>query len=296
MTQAPAIETLLHGCVDLHCHSGPNPFRRRLDHAEAAKDGERLGMRGVLVKSHHHNTVMDLLAMSDRLAQSSTPVFGGITLNNHVGGINPAAVAMSLRMGGRAVWFPTFSAGRHIECHPEGVGFPSAIVEVPNVRVDTHRDNGEFVPEVFEVLDLVKETGAMVTGGHMAPDAITQLFTEGRAKGITRMLVNHPDYVVDAAPDKCHELVQLGAYVEHEAGFYDPEGTKKWDPKLLLDWIEKIGPEHTVIASDLGQENRPMPVDAYIRVASALLDLGLDEKSLRLVFCDNPAFLLGLDD
>ena len=132
VTQAPAIETLLHGCIDLHCHSGPNPFRRRFDHAEAAKDGERLGMRGVLVKSHHHNTVMDLLAMSDRLAQSSTPVFGGITLNNHVGGINPAAVAMSLRMGGRAVWFPTFSAGRHIECHPEGVGFPSASVEVPN--------------------------------------------------------------------------------------------------------------------------------------------------------------------
>ncbi len=296
MTRPPAVEAILHGCVDLHCHSGPNPFRRRFDHAEAAKDAERLGMRGVLVKSHHHNTVMDLLAMRDRLAQSTTPVFGGITLNNHVGGINPAAVAMSLRMGGRAVWFPTFSAGRHIECHPEGVGFPSAIVEVPNERVEIHQSNGDLIPEVFDVLDLVKETGAMVTGGHMAPDSITQLFTEAKAKGITRMVLNHPDYVIDAAPDTCHELIGLGAYIEHEAGFYDPEGTKKWDPKLLLDWIETIGPEHTVIASDLGQENRPKPVDAYIRVASALLDLGLDEKSVRLIFCDNPAFLLGLDD
>jgi hypothetical protein len=50
------------------------------------------------------------------------------------------------------------------------------------------------------------------------------------------------------------------------------------------------------MASDLGQKDRPLPVDSYIRVATALLDLGLDESSLRQIFCDNPAFLLGLDD
>lgn len=79
MTDTPAVIKLLDGCVDLHCHSGPNPFPRRIDHAEAGKDGERLNMRGVLVKSHHHNTVMDLLSMRDRLARIGTPVFGGIT-------------------------------------------------------------------------------------------------------------------------------------------------------------------------------------------------------------------------
>lgn len=296
MTDTPAIVKVLNGCVDLHCHSGPNPFPRRIDHAEAGKDGERLNMRGVLVKSHHHNTVMDLLSMSDRLATISTPVFGGITLNSMVGGINPQAVAMCLRMGGRAVWFPTFSAGRHIDCHPEGVGFPTASVEVPSSRVDIHGDDGELIAAVHEVLDLVKECGAMVTGGHMETESITQLFAAAKDKGVTRMLLNHPDYVIGADEAKCRELVGYGAFIEHETGFYDPEGTKKWDPKLLLDWIERIGPEHTVISSDLGQKDRPLPVDSYIRVASALLDLGLDERSLRQVFCDNPAFLLGVDD
>ena len=38
MTDTPAIIKLLNGCVDLHCHSGPNPFPRRIDHAEAGKD------------------------------------------------------------------------------------------------------------------------------------------------------------------------------------------------------------------------------------------------------------------
>lgn len=295
MTDSSAVVKLLQGSVDLHCHSGPNPFPRRIDHAEAAKDGERLAMRGVLVKSHHHNTVMDLLSMRDRLANIKTPAFGGIALNSVVGGINPGAVAMCLRMGGKAVWFPTFSAGRHIECHPEGVGFPTA-VGVPTTLVDIHREDGDLVPEVYEVLDLVKESGAMVTGGHLDTESITQLFAAARDKGITRMMLNHPDYVIGADEAKCRELVGYGAFIEHESGFYDPEGTKAWDPKLLLDWIERIGPEHTVIASDLGQKDRPLPVDSYIRVATALLDLGLDEKSLRMIFCDNPAYLLGLDD
>ncbi|WP_149260216.1 DUF6282 family protein [Actinomadura sp. K4S16] len=291
-----AITTVLRGTIDLHCHSGPNPFPRRFDHADAAVDGERIEMRAIVVKSHHHNTVMDLLAMGDRLARSSTRMFGGIALNSQVGGINPYAVAMCLRMGGKAVWFPTFSSGRHIECHPEGGGFPTATVDVPSDRVDVHDDAGGLLPEVHEVLDLIAESGAILSGGHLPPETIAQLFDEGRRRGVTRMVINHPNFVIGAEPEQCLELVRGGAYVEHEVGMYDPEGYRKWDPKDLLTWIEKIGPEHTVLASDLGQANRPLPVDAFIRVGSALLDLGLSESDLRQITCVNPARLLGLDD
>lgn len=296
MPSPDAMKTILRGSVDLHCHSGPNPFPRRFDHAEAALDAERLEMRAILVKSHHHNTVMDLLAMADRLAESKTAVFGGITLNSQVGGINPYAVAMCLRMGGRAVWFPTFSSGRHIDCHPEGGGFPSATVDVPSARVEVRTAEGDLIPEALEVLDLISESGAMLSGGHLDPETIAQLFDEGKARGVTRMLINHPNFVIGAEPEQCLELVAKGAFVEHEVGMYDPEGNRKWDPKDLLTWIERIGPEHTVLASDLGQENRPMPVDAFMRVGSALLDLGLPESALRQITCDNPAYLLGLDD
>lgn len=296
MSGSSAITRILRGTIDLHCHSGPNPFPRRFDHAEAAIDGERLEMRAILVKSHHHNTVMDLLAMGDRLAKSSTQVFGGIALNSQVGGVNPFAVAMCLRMGGKAVWFPTFSSGRHIECHPEGGGFPTATVDVPSERVDVQDDAGELLPEVLEVLDLIAESDAMLSGGHLWPETIAQLFDEAKRRGVRRMVINHPDFVIGAEPELCLELVRGGAYVEHEVGMYDPEGYRKWDPKNLLTWIERIGPEHTVLASDLGQANRPLPVDAFIRVGSALLDLGLSESALRQITCVNPAYLLGLDD
>ncbi|WP_433472205.1 DUF6282 family protein [Spirillospora sp. CA-142024] len=296
MASPPPAAEVLTGLVDLHCHSGPNPFAREFDHAEGAKDGERLQMRAMLVKSHHHNTVMDVLAMKDRLATIRTEVFGGIALNAQVGGINPYAVAMCLRMGGKAVWFPTFSSQRHLDAHPEGGGFPVATVELPSRIVPMCTEDGKLVPEAHEVLDLVQETETIVSGGHGHPDHIRELFTQAKARGIERMLINHPDFVIGADPALCREFTAMGAFVEHEVGMYDPLGNKKWDPANLLNWIREVGPERTVIASDLGQKGRPMPVDAFLRVGQALLDLGLPAADLRRMVRDNPSFLLRLPD
>lgn len=291
-----AITKILSGIVDMHCHSGPSPFPRRFDHVQAAQDGaERLQMRAMVVKSHHHNTVMDLLAMKDRLASVSTQVFGGIALNNQVGGLNPHAVEMSLRMGGKVVWFPTFSSGRHIQCHPEHAGFPTPTVELGTEQINVTED-GELVAAVHPVLDRIAEAGAVLNGGHMYPEDIKAVFTEARKKGIDRMVVSHPDFVIGADPAQCREFIQLGAFVEHEMHMYDPEGSMKWDPARLYNWIQELGPEHTVLASDLGQSTLPKPVDAFIRVAEALLDLGLPERDLQLMVRDNPTFLLNLQN
>ncbi|WP_236796496.1 DUF6282 family protein [Amycolatopsis sp. GM8] len=291
-----SVAKILRGSVDLHCHSGPSPFPRRFDHVEAARDAqERLGMRAIVVKSHHHNTVMDVLAMAPRLRELSTQVFGGIALNSFVGGLNPHAVRMSLRMGGKVVWFPTMSSGRHIECHPEGSGFPTETVPLTCERIDIVDERGELKPEVGEILDVIGETGALLSGGHMYPEYIRQLFEAAGRKGIRRLIVNHPNFVIGAEPEQCLEFVRLGAFIEHEVGMYDTEGNMRWDPKLLLDWISRIGPEHTVLSSDLGQATNPAPVDAYLRVCGALLDLGLPEKDLQRMTRDNPSYLLGLD-
>jgi hypothetical protein len=292
-----AIIEVLHGLVDLHCHSGPSPFQRRFDHVEAAQDGEaRLGMRAIVAKSHHHNTVMDLLAMKDRLASVSTKVFGGIALNSMVGGLNPHAVRMCLNMGGRVVWFPTISSGRHIQCHPESGHFPTATIPLTVERIDIQDETGELKPEVRDIMAQIKDTGALMSAGHMYPESIRQLFEAGQQTGMNRMIISHPNFVIGAEPEDCLEYTRLGAFIEHEIGMYDPESHMAWDIRSLLEWIERIGPDHTVLASDLGQFNTPPPVDAFIRVGSALLDLGLPEKDLRRMVRDNPSFLLGLDD
>ncbi|MER7877944.1 DUF6282 family protein [Streptomyces solisilvae] len=295
MRDRPVIASVLDGLVDMHVHSGPSPFPRRLDHVEAAQDGARIGMRAMVAKSHHHNTQMDILAMKGRLAGVAASAYGGIALNSTVGGLNVHAVRMCLRMGGKVVWFPTISSGRHIDCHPEDGAFPTTTVPLTLERIDIVDGNGELKPEAAEILDEIKEQEAVVNGGHMYPEYIRTLFRVAKDRGMTRMVVSHPDYVIGADPDLCRELIALGAFIEHEVGMYDPEGTQKRDPKRLLTWIEALGPEHTVLASDFGQAVNPKPVDAWLRVAGALLDLGLPEKDLRRMVCDNPAYLLNLD-
>jgi hypothetical protein len=297
MTRSTAIERVLHGLIDLHCHSGPNPLPRRFDHAEAALDGARLGMRAMLAKSHHHNTVMDLLAMRDRLTGLATEVFGGIALNSQVGGINPHAVELCLRMGGRCVWFPTISSSAHLEHHRRGGGFPKPTIPLTITQVDVRGADGALIPEAGQVLDVVAEAGALLSAGHMSPDDIRAVFGAARERGIRRMVISHPNFVIGADPALCREFVELGAYIEHEVSMYDSEVAQaKGTPDVLLDWIDKIGPEHTVLASDLGQAGRPLPVDSFIRVGSALLDLGLPEKELQRMVRINPAYLLGLED
>lgn len=283
----------LHGAVDLHCHSGPNPFLREFDHVEAVRDAARLGMRGILMKSHHHNTVMDLLAMGQALDQYETRAFGGIALNAQVGGINPYAVAMSLRMGGRAVWFPTLSSRRHVEHSPERK--PQSAVELPNRVVEIWGDDHKLTDDVGEVLDLIAENDCLLSSGHLGVADARAVFEAGRTRGVRRMILSHPNHVIGATPRDCVELTGLGVYIEHEVGAYDPDGAIKWDPAVLLEWIREVGVAHTVLASDLGQKGRPMPVDGLLRVGTELLRRGLTAAELRQMACVNPALLLGID-
>lgn len=283
----------LYGAVDLHCHSGPNPLAREFDHVEAVADGARLRMRAILMKSHHHNTVMDLLAMRPSLEKYETKAFGGIALNAQVGGINPYAVAMSLRMGGKAVWFPTFSSRQHMAHGPKN---PPMAVELPNRPVDIRDDDGKLLNEVHEVLDIIAENDCLLSSGHLGLADARSVFEAGAARGVTKMVLTHPNHVVGATQQDCVDLAGMGVYIEHEAGAFDPEGAIKWDPAVLLDWIRAVGASKTVLASDLGQKGRPMPVDGFLRVGGILLELGLTAEELHQMTCVNPASLLGLDE
>lgn len=293
-----AVVSALRGLVDMHVHSGPSPYPRRFLHHEAARDGwERLRMRAMVVKSHHHSTVMDLHAQAHQLAAIPTAVFGGIALNSTVGGINPHAVRLSLGMGGKVVWFPTISSGRHIECHPEGDRFPTSAVPTTVDRIDVVTDRGELTTEAREVLGVVREAGAVLNAGHMHPDQIRVLLTEAQATGMDRLVISHPNFVIGAEPETCEEFVRLGAVVEHEVGMYNPRRENRhFEPETLMEWISRIGPENTVLASDAGQHANPTPVDAWLGTCGALLDLGLPEKDLRRMTVDNPSRLLGLSD
>lgn len=295
-TPSPALLKVLEGAVDLHVHSGPSPFPRRLDHVEASYDAARIGMSAILIKSHHHNTVMDLLAMGDRLREAPTPAYGGVALNSEVGGINPSAVAVAIQMGGRAVWGPTVSAGQHIRAHSHDDGFPTAGSNLEEKEETVWAADGNVSAETVRVTQLIGQADIMLSGGHLDAESMKALFATAKENGVRRLLLHHPDFIVNASDNDVEEMIGLGAFVEHELSMYHPGVPAPGFPiSQLVDWIEKVGPEHTVIDSDLGQKGNPLPVDGYLYVVQQLLDHGVKEQDIRQMICRNTAFLLGLE-
>jgi hypothetical protein len=122
-------------------------------------------------------------------------------------------------------------------------------------------------------------------------------FKTAAGNGVRRLLVHHPDFIVNAAEHDLEEMLGYGAFIEHELAMYHPDvPAPRWPIERLVDWIRKIGPERTVLDSDLGQEGNPLPVDAYVLIVQQLLDHGISAADVRQMICRNTAYLLGLED
>jgi hypothetical protein len=297
---ASAIDRLLEGAVDLHFHSHPSPFPRAMDAAAAAQTYEAAGFRAVVMKSHHHSTVMEILAL-DRLALSKLrlEVYGGIALNGAVGGLNPRAVDLAIQMGGKIVWFPTIASANHIEhhrAHPD-LRFPSSDRELMDEEpLDVFGADGDLRPEVYEIIRLIRDGGVILASGHMNPRQIEAVFEAARGAGVSRLLLNHPDFVIGATHADAARLADMGAVVEHSICMYDEDSKfYHWPVEHLVEWIEAVGPERTSLGSDLGQKGNPLPVETFKKVCERLLEAGVKEKDVRLMIADNPGRLLGLN-
>jgi hypothetical protein len=289
---------VLEGAVDLHVHPAPSPLPRRIDAREAGELAGEAGFEAIVVKSHHHSTVMDVLALGEPGGNGSgARVYGGIALNSAVGGLNPHAVDLALKMGGRIVWFPTIASPQHIahhKAHPD-LKFPKLAVQLqPEEPIDVFDADGQLKPEVHLILESIAEADAILASGHMSPASITAVFEAAREKGVRRMLVNHPNFVIEASYDDARHWVGLGALIEHSLCMYDDDSAfYHWDLETLVKWIEAVGAEHSTLGSDLGQMANPLPTESFRKIVTGLLDRGMPEREVRRMVADNPRQLLG---
>jgi hypothetical protein len=296
---ADRVATLLEGAVDLHVHPAPSPMPRRMDGAEAARLAGEAGFDAIVVKSHHHSTVMDVLALEQAgVEHGSAKLFGGIALNGPVGGLNPHAVDLALKMGGRIVWFPTIGSGQHIRHHAEhpNLKFPKLKIRLePEEPIAVLNGNGGVRDEVYTILEQIKAHDAILASGHMAPREITAVLEAAREVGVQRMLVNHPNFVIEASYEDARRWVELGAYIEHSLCMYDEESSfHNWDVDTLVQWIEAVGPERSTLGSDLGQMDNPLPTDSFRKIVGRLLERGTSDDTVRTLVARNPRELLGV--
>ncbi len=90
--------------------------------------------------------------------------FGGITLDHQVGGLNPFAVEHALRLGAKIVWLPTVAS------HQDYLNGLGPRLGYPGTGIRTTGDDGNLLPVVREILDLVAEHDAVIATGHAAAE------------------------------------------------------------------------------------------------------------------------------
>lgn len=136
----------------------------------------------------------------------------------------------------------------------------------------------------------------MLSAGHLHISEIWPLFREAQARGVRRLLVNHPNYVVDATVADMRELVAMGAYLEHSVCMY-VEGSKFkfYDAVTLRELIDAASVERTILGSDLGQCGNPRPVAGFRAVIALCLQIGCTPQQIRQMISINAARLLGLE-
>lgn len=291
----PEVDDLLVGSVDLHTHPAPSPFPRRMSIMDAAIDAASVGMRAIVCKSHHHSMQSDILALrSVGLDDTGVEVHGGIALNQTIGGLNPYAVELALRMGGRVVWFPTISSRAHIEFHAcHDSGFPTSGVPLrPNEVICVLDEVGRVKPEAQDILSVIASESAILNCGHLPAEEIDVLVPAALAAGVERIVVSHPEFVIGADPERVGGWSRQGVHVEHCLAMVVGRNPAERPVERLAGFFREVGTSHTVFSSDLGQKNNPLPITAYRRMVRALLDAGTAPAAIRSMVGGNASQLL----
>ncbi len=279
------------GAYDLHVHTSPDLFPRIADDTAMVADAARHGFAGVVMKNHFEGTASR--AQLAARGVSGLEVYGGLVLNRYVGGVNPRAVEVALRLGARVVWMPTLDAACHRAAFGFGGGFAaqSSGIETPGEGISLLR-NGRLVPEAREVMALVRERGAALATGHVGFDEIRALVDEAAAQGFRKLILTHP---YDRAPGLTLEQVAALARPHVTIEFVFCSITPNWrftDAATIAHCIRTIGPARFVISSDGGQAHNPMPAEGYRRFVAALHAEGIARDDFRVMCRENGDFLL----
>jgi hypothetical protein len=279
----PNVARDLRGAIDIHVHSNPDRVPRSLDALEAAGFAKEKGMRGIVLKSHYDPTAG--LALLARKQTPGIDIFGGIDLNLPVGGMNVHAVENMVQTNGgwgRVVWMSTFDAENQIR---------SSKANRPFVRVS---DNGQLLPETKAVIAAIAKHNLVMASGHVSAAEALMMFEEGRKLGVRGMVATHGmSQPTSLTAEQAQQAARLGVFIEFCGGtLATANGQAKVDG-IAAD-IRKVGVDHAIVSSDLGQGGNPLPADGLATYMEALRRKGFTDQELDRMAKENPAKLLGL--
>lgn len=280
----------LKGVIDMHVHSNPDIRHRRYDDFELMEAGIRVGARAIVIKTHQGTTV-DRAFLCNRhneivhQGDNDFTMFGSVTLNRQMGGINPWAVESGLKLGAKVIWLPTQSARNNMLRQNQD----------PANCVDVIRD-GKVVPELKSVFGLVKDYDVVLGTGHVSPEECFRVVEAARDAGVKKLVVTHPEWwmVGMSLEDQVRIVKDYDVILEH--CYAQPMGGGKYKSNLPdnLEAIRACGYKNVMVSTDGGQVENPnweLALEEYIQYLS---DHGISDDQLRVMTHDIQAGLLGI--
>jgi len=289
------VDDLMTGAIDIHAHGGSEPFDRLLLEDDIAFDYSRAGMRAVVFKTWFTPSASRIQLVQKYLDKwgeenecQTVKMFGGITLNKPVGGINPDAVRRCLGFPGfKYIWMPMVDSYHHRRLvYDDWSGEGLHILD----------EKGRCLPELSEILRIAADNDLVVASGHFPYSEHKVVFEEAIRLGVKRMEIIHPAHIhcktsianMKEAVGEGIKLMLSGlgttTFPLHESG-----------PVYAVKMIKEVGAEHFVYGSDYGQIHNPPHVVGTRWIIKLLLSYGATIEEVRQVFQEAPARHLGLD-
>ena len=290
---------LVRGAYDLHVHVAPDVPPRRIDDRTLAERCAELGLAGFALKSHYTSTAERAQVVSALFPE--VEVFGTLTLNWAVGGMNALAVEIAAREGARIVWMPTVdspaeTAGR---TEPkEGDKVPqwarlqhelrSLGLSVGAVHVTAE---GRLLPATRDVLRAIARHDLILATGHLARDDTFAVVDGALEEGVARIVVTHPEFPCqNFSLEDQRALAERGCLLERCLS--TPLSAKtEWGH--VFDGVRAVGIERSLFSSDCGNPDYPPVEDGLALWADRLLGAGFDEDEVRELIVGQSRRLVG---
>ncbi|GLY08699.1 MULTISPECIES: DUF6282 family protein [Actinoplanes] len=285
---------IVRGAYDTHVHVAPDVMRRRIDDVGLARRFAEVGMAGFVLKSHYVPTAERAEVV--RGVVPGVDALGALTLNGSVGGLNPVAVEIAGRQGARIVWLPTVDCANERASRaalapgtpvPMWAALQDELAEQGIVApaIEVLDDDGAIVPDLIAVLTVIAKHGMVLATGHLSGPEIVKAVDAAAGAGVRDIIVTHPEFTsqqLDVATQR--HLAGRGALLER--CFTTPyTGKVSWD--LVFEHIRAVGPEHSILSSDLGQPFNPPVEDGLALLADRLLGAGFTDDEVHTMAVTN---------
>ena len=288
----------IQGAYDLQVHVAPDVIERRIDDVGLALEFLSKGLKGFVLKSHYFPTAERAKVVSR--AVTGIEAYGALTLNHSIGGLNPVAVELAGRAGGKIVWMPTVDAANETAGRVDGpnVKLPFwakiqrelAATGISPPPLTVLGEDGKVNEPARRCLEGIRHHDMILATGHLGRREIFALVRAAKEMKLKKVLVTHAEFPSqNLTAGEQLELANDGALIEH---CFTTMHTNKAPWETVFDSIRRVGPERCVMSTDLGQTINPPVAEGFAMFAQKLLEAGFAGADIRRMSVINPGALV----